>query len=278
MEFYLSIDGEKQGPFPLLKVGDMLEKSSITEETLAWHIDQDGWKPVSEIPALDCFVETAPGNAPDEDGPPPLPEVGNTGQPAPEQPTPATSLGQTREVRPFLRFWARMFDYTLISVTVLLFSDISLPQPGPDESFTELLARYLEQMQEGEGQLLVRTQFLAMIGWHFVEAVLIHLIATTPGKALFGIRVQSPDGSRIPIMRSLGRSFYIYLLGVGFYQFPFILIGMTFSFFRVMSTGRCLWDQHLDLKVETPRPSPLRIVLAIFGFFVLVMLQSLKFS
>jgi hypothetical protein len=65
-------------------------------------------------------------------------------------------------------------------------------------------------------------------------------------------------------------------MGVGFYLFPFILIGMTFSFFRLMATGQSLWDQHLKLESSGGRLSGTRIILAIFAFFVLVMLQSLK--
>ena len=41
MEFYLSIDGDKKGPFTLLKVGSLLEGATVTPDTLAWHKDQE---------------------------------------------------------------------------------------------------------------------------------------------------------------------------------------------------------------------------------------------
>lgn len=177
-----------------------------------------------------------------------------------------------------VRFWARMFDYTAVSVAVFLLSDISIPQPQPGEAFSDAFSRYLESLQKPEAMVFARTLFLALIGWHFVEAVLVHLTGSTPGKALFGIRLQRAGGGKIPFLRSIGRSFYVYVLGVGFYQFPFIVVGMVFSFFRLTTTGLCLWDQHLETRVEVPLLSPLRIMLAIAAFFALFLFQSLKIS
>ncbi len=133
-------------------------------------------------------------------------------------------------------------------------------------------------MQQPEAVLLARTQLIALIVWQLLEGILIHMFGTTPGKALLGIRVTQDNGSNIPIKRSIGRSFYVYVLGAGFYQFPFILIGGIFSFFRLNGTGKCLWDQHLETKVLTKPLSSGRIMLAIAAFFVLVMLQSIKFT
>jgi len=181
-------------------------------------------------------------------------------------------------VRPFVRFWARMFDYTLVSMIVFWLSDIEIPQPIDGEPVSDFFARYVAEMQTPEALVLFRTQFFAMIGWHFLEGILLHVFGTTPGKALFGVKVRQLDGSRLQPLKSVGRSFYIYLLGVGFYQVPFILIGMVFSFFRLMSTGDCLWDQHLGTKVEYEKLGGIRTAMAIGAFFVLIMLQSLKFT
>lgn len=281
MEFYLSIDGEKQGPVSIFKVAEWLRSEKITRETLGWHRDLDGWKPLKDIPALETVL-LRQNDEKEEELPPPPELPGTSAPPTPPLPSetndspPAAIL--IREARPFTRFWARMFDYTLVSVIVFLFSDVEFPQPQPGESFADMLARYIEQMQEEDARALARTQFLAMVGWHVLEAFLIHFFRTTPGKALFGIRVSGQDGNPVPALRSLGRSFYTYILGAGFYQVPFILIGMTFSFFRLMATGQCLWDQHLKLRVEGRRLSAGRIILAIAAFFGLLLLQSVKFS
>lgn len=279
MEFYLSIGGSKKGPYSIFKVGDLLESGEITPETLAWHRELSGWRPIQEVPALEVVFGRDRDRKPE---PPPLPEVAPphaeeiAGAPLPrvEPSTPVLSLGQSR---PFIRFWARMFDYVVVFLIVFQALDVSIPQRAPGEGLAEFLTRYTAEMQQPEALIFARTLFFALIGWHMIEAVLIHLIATTPGKALFGLTVKTAAGEKVPLLPSLGRSFYVYVMGAGFYQFPFIVIGMVFSFFRMTSTGKCLWDQQLKLQVENSPLGLVRIVLAICAFFALFLLQSVKF-
>lgn len=182
------------------------------------------------------------------------------------------------EVKPFTRFWARTFDYMMVTALVWMFSDIEVPVADPELSLGDLLTRYSETFENPEWVLLARLQFFALLIWHLVEGVLLHLFGTTPGKILFGIHVRSLNGEKPPVLRAIGRSFYVYFLGVGLYQIPFSLIAMSFGFFRLMSTGRCPWDQQLRLEVEHPPMGFVRIILAICAFFALIVLQSLKFS
>ncbi len=285
MEFYLSIGGTKKGPYSIFKVGDLLESGEITPETLAWHRELAGWIPVRDVPALEVVFGRDQDRKP-EPPPLPLPEPELAPPHAKELagvPLPAIEAINSPLVRildqsrPFVHFWARMFDYMVVSVIVFQFSDVSIPQQLPGEGFAELFTRYLAEMQKPEALVLARTLFFALIGWHLIEAVLIHLFATAPGKALFGLTVKTATGEKVPMLPSLGRSFYVYVMGVGFYQFPFIVIGMVFSFFRMTSTGKCLWDQQLKLQVENPPLGTVRIVLAICAFFALFLLQSVKF-
>ena len=268
----------------------------MTADTLAWHRDLDTWKPLCDIPALEMLRERSKARNSGEVEtrsvpiPPPLPapepvnpHAGEIGD-APLPPTqvapvflPVPPVDAAR-ARPFIRFWARMFDYTAVSVLIFQLSDVMVPEALPGDSMTEVFNRYMAEMQKPEALIFARTLFFALIGWHFIEAVLIHLFGTTPGKAIFGVKVKTEDGEPVPMKRALGRSFYVYVMGVGFYQFPLILIGMIFSFFRIQSTGNCLWDQHLKIRVENPPLGALRIGLAFCAFFALLLLQSVKFS
>lgn len=279
MEFYLSIDGDKKGPFTLLKVGSLLEDATVTPDTLAWHKDQEGWLPIKEVPALESMVEAVKREEEaaeaDDDAVPDLPKQPTL---APGGQNPAVAPSFIRRVHPFTRFWARMFDCMLVMTLVYFFVDTSFLMPKENESMADWLVRYQEQIASEEAMAIASTIVRAFVGWHFLEAAMLYLWGTTPGKAIFGIRVRSLEGERPSPFRALGRSLYVYLMGVGFYLFPFMLIGMTFSFFRLMATGQCLWDQHLKLESSAERLSPVRIVLVIFAFFALVMLQSLKFS
>jgi uncharacterized RDD family membrane protein YckC len=295
MDFYLSIDGLKKGPYSIFKVGELLESGEVTAETLAWHRDLAEWQPLRDVPALEMLRERSKARHPEESAerpvPPPIPEPEAVNPHAGEigdAPLPSTRLaaghlaippnGEVPRARPFIRFWARMFDYTAVSVLIFHLSDVAAPQPLPGESFIDVFNRYMEEMQKPEAAVFARTLFFGLIGWHFIEAVLIHLFGTTPGKAIFGVKVKTENGEVVPLKTALGRSFYVYVMGVGFYQFPLILIGMIFSYFRIQSTGNCLWDQHLKIRVENPPLGPLRIGLAIGAFFTLLLLQSVTFS
>lgn len=287
MDYYLSIEGAKQGPYSIFKVGELLASGTVTTDTLAWHRGLEEWAPICEIPALEAFLERSQPSE-DEDAaaappPPPLPRTAlaaaaETATAVPvvgEAPDPSAAPVQTR---PFLRFWARMFDYTAVSVLVFQLSDVAVPELVPGESISDLLARYFAEMQKPEARSFTITLFLSLVGWHFVEAMLLHVLGTTPGKALFGVRVRTHEGEMLPVGTALGRSFYVYVLGVGFYQFPFIAIAMAFSFFRLSAAGQCLWDQHLRTRIETTPLSVARIMLAIGAFFALFLFQSVKFS
>ncbi len=289
MDFYLSLGGEKAGPFSIFKVGELLESGEATPDTLAWHRGLDEWRPIHEIPALEAVRERSlPPSPPERPSPPPLPDPAHF---PPQEPFPGAPLPEVGPVvvsaavapsRPFVRFWARMFDftlvYTLVSGAILQSADFVIKPPQPGEGTAEFFARYFEELSKPEAMLFARTFLLSLVGWHALEGILVHLFGATPGKALFGLKVKALDGTRVPLLPSLGRSFYAYVLGVGFYQFPFILIGMVFSFFRLTSTGQCLWDQHLKTRVEQPPLGPARIVLAICAFFVLLILQSVRIS
>jgi hypothetical protein len=291
MDFFLSLGGSKAGPYTIFKVGELLESGEATLDTLAWHRGLDEWKPIREISALDTVRERSeppseavrPVNPPPPPSPPrlPLPPEPLPGTPLP-QVAPATAQVLTRVAvepsRPFVRFWARMFDFTLVSMIVFQFSDFAFPQPQAGENLGQFYARYFEEVRSPEIALFARTLFFAHIGWNVLEAVLLHLFGATPGKLLFGLKVRNEDGGRVAFLPSLGRAFYVYVLGVGFYQFPFILIGMVFSFFRLTTTGLCYWDQHLKTRVEHTPLGAVRIMLAIFAFFVLLTLQSVKIT
>jgi hypothetical protein len=231
MDFFLSLGGSKAGPYTIFKVGELLESGEATPDTLAWHRGLDGWKPIREVPALEAVLGQngppsgpKPAALPPPASPPrlPLPPEPLPGTPLPQVgPAPAQVLTRAavEPSRPFVRFWARMFDFTLVSVIVFQFSDFAFPQPQAGENLGQFYTRYFEEMGSPGIVVFARTLFFAQIGWNLLEAVLIHLFGATPGKLLFGLKVRPAEGGRIAFLPSLGRAFYVYVLGVGFYQF-----------------------------------------------------------
>src|SRR5262247_3675210 len=77
------------------------------------------------------------------------------------------SAGAVKVVRPWIRYWARMFDLTVFSLPVAFGLGVVAPN-----LFSGLVADQLF----GISLLFV---------WVFVEALLLSLFGTTPGKWLF---------------------------------------------------------------------------------------------
>ena len=291
MEFYLSINGEKQGPLNHYKVNELLRSGEVDGDSLIWMRGQDKWEKLRDVPALESSLEQVLNESPathaenDEDH---SDESAGTDRedrfslplPDPET-TSKISVPVSSEVRPFVRFFARTFDYMLVTVFMWLVSDAA-PSPAdidPNLTFGDLITRYTAEFEKEEWIIFARLMFWALLLWHGVEGLLIHVFGTTPGKALFGIKILSRvDGRHPPVLFAIARSFYVYLIGVGLYLFPFSIICMTFGFFRLMATGNTLWDKQLNTQVEHPPLGFVRILLAIGAFFALMIIQTLKFS
>jgi uncharacterized RDD family membrane protein YckC len=177
-----------------------------------------------------------------------------------------------QDVHPFIRFWARIFDYWLVFTVVLLIVGNPFPDKPPTLSQLWNADKYFDQAKMSQ---LTTMTFAGFAIWHAIEAILLHTIGTTPGKALFSIRVRRFDGGRPRLTKTLGRAYFVWIAGFGLGLFPFNLIAMGFSFFRLLSTGSCLWDKHLRLYVQHAPIGPARILLAVSAFILLMALQQL---
>lgn len=279
MEYYVALDGEKVGPLSQIKLVEMLEDGTVSADNKVWHQGLDEWKPLSEIPSMASRVPRKEELLIAEESPETLPLPKAVDPPDAASPPRKTSVTVVHEVRPLTRFWARYFDYTMVAVLVVIFSDIEIPTVDPGVSPADLVTRYEEIFRSGELQELAKMQFWALLIWHGLEGILIHLFGTTPGKALFGIHVVTDRGSKVSVINGVYRSFLVYILGVGLFYFSLITFAaMTFSFFRLMARGTTAWDQILRLRVEHPPLGLGRILLAIAAFITLMMLQVLSIS
>ena len=285
MQLFIAIDGEKRGPHSIFSVIEMLRDGQVQPDSLGWHQGAEKWVPLEEIPALQETIHqlkqaesiTEPDHIP--------PQPAEPSPPAPQVPTLAPGSADAapkrkpvvaQEVRPFTRFWARIFDYMLVYTVVWMIAGV--PVPEDSASSWEWMRDPDQFFDQEELVHLTTVTFAAFAIWHAIEAILIHIVGTTPGKALFRIRVGRFDGGRPKLTTTLGRSYYVWLAGFGLGIFPFNLIGMAFSFFRLLSTGTALWDKHLRLHVQHTPMGPARILLAVAAFFLLMALQQLVFT
>jgi hypothetical protein len=56
MDYYLAINGQRQGPFSL----DELRMQSLNLQTLVWHQGMTEWRPAAEVPELHDVCQFPP--------------------------------------------------------------------------------------------------------------------------------------------------------------------------------------------------------------------------
>lgn len=276
MQFYLAIDGEKRGPYAAYRVTDQLRAGELSPDTLAWEPGMESWKKLRELPAFSEAIQLIERSAEaaealeDEDVPvvPPDPR-----SPAEKV---AASSGAGSVARPFTRFWARSFDYLLVSAVAWQFCEV----PALPENLTpmDLLKNDGTLINQDAMIAMAKIHYAALIIWHLVEGILLHYWGTTPGKWLLGVRVKTEDGEALPLNQSLGRPFLVWGVGFGLGLFPFYLVGLGASLYLLLTRGTTLWDRWLGIRVEHVPLTPARILMAIGGFLLLMILSSLKFS
>ena len=274
MEYYVALAGEKVGPLTQFRLVEMLREGEVSADDKAWHKDLDGWMRLSEIPSMKSVVESITEKEAEkkaaENSPPAVPTPK-------DQPSPPKKVPVAFEVRPLTRFWARLFDYLVVIFLAIWFSDVEVPKLSPEPlTLVEGFYRSKEIFRSEEYQQFNQLVIYSILIWHVLEAVFISLLGTTPGKALFGIHILTYSGQRPAILPALGRSFLVFVLGMGMHIPLLVILAMTFTFFRLMTRGQTLWDQALRLQVRHPPMSIGRILLAILAFFALMMLQFVK--
>ena len=304
MQIFVASKGQRLGPFSIYLLTEMIREGEVSPNDLGWYQGRDEWTPLSEIPALMSVIEAKrEGDLLHESGKP----LGTTDttddgdidrdsssdrinpiDPAPGAPSasppPAVTVDQRStsadasalsKARPVSRFWARMFDYLLVTLVVYaLFGPMPIPAEfsnNPLPSSAVIIEIWKSHVQSPEVIRLASIQHGALVLWVLLESFLLHRFGTTPGKALFGIRVTQADGSPLGLQQSMLRAFFVWFAGMGMSLWLFPLIALSFSLWSVLSRGSTIWDRQLS---TVARQKPLgggRIVLAFAAFFTIMM-------
>jgi uncharacterized RDD family membrane protein YckC len=188
----------------------------------------------------------------------------------------ATSTTQSRKVaigrtfnpaspRPWNRFWARSIDYTLFFVAfyVLVFflalQELSLT--FSDNILLEMLFWFVIS-----NVLLV-----------LYEAAWISTFGTTPGKALFSIKILTNFGYNLSFKQALDRAFSVLASGFAFLIFfPVIpMFTMWSSYKEIKNTGVAKWDKTEKHKVVHKPVGNIRLWLGmVLGVVSVIILSS----
>lgn len=229
--------GERAGPHTLDQMRALLAEGGLTGETLVWTTGMAQWLPAAGLPIL---FEPVAVEAPAEEAPAPPPAERPRAMPA--------------AAHAWSRFLARLVDILPMSAVVFVLA-------GVDEQALRA------------GTIPTLLPLLPPLLWIPVEALLISLVGTTPGKALFALRVETQEGVPPSFPVALSRSVRVWVQGLGL-NLPLLnLLAEALGYTRLTRTGSTAWDDALALRVGQGRIGPVR-ALAIAALVVTLALSA----
>ena len=155
-------------------------------------------------------------------------------------------MGEVPQVRPWVRYGARMFDMYLFSIPAVFILSAIFPS--------------ILNMPE-----IVFGMLLTFI-WVFVEASLLFTLGTTPGKSLFKITLRSSAEEKLSFSSAFNRSFTVWWKGLGL-GFPIAsLITLIIAHRTLSREGITSWDREGKFKITHSRIGSLRVIAAIIFF------------
>ena len=148
---------------------------------------------------------------------------------------------------PLSRFFARLFDVALCGALMGIFF----------VDRTWLMSLDAEASRSAYLSLGIAITWV----WHLiVEPFLISMIKTTPGKALYGIRVCGFNNSRLNIFISFKRSIRVFVQGL-FIGFPLLsFLAMFVSLVSYLKDGITYWDKKYSIVITSKISSSRRYI------------------
>ena len=110
---------------------------------------------------------------------------------------------------------------------------------------------------------------MVWLGYVLLEAVLVHFLGTTPGKAMLGIQVRCGGEGRMTVGRSLSRACLVFVGGLGMMISVLPLIMMVFSLVTLRKKGITMWDARCaTLPLQMQPAKTMRRFLAILAIMI----------
>lgn len=147
---------------------------------------------------------------------------------------------------PWRRYFARSFDLTLCS---LLWS-------------AALAFIFQANLMGRSGLKLFLDVFFTLLLLLFTEPLLLHLFGTTPGKAIFGLRITNPDGSLLSYGEGLERTWEIIRSGMGYGIPVYNLVCMWRSYKRCRDGEMQPWDEYVSYSMRDAKSRRVLVFIA----------------
>ena len=225
---------EELGPFALEEITKKIDTGEVDPETFVRSSNHPEWVHSKEVKELNVeFLDPHP--------PITKPESESRDYPHEEQ--------QKKWTRPWIRFWARMLDYSFVTYLLVFLSNLlNIPL------------------------VFVSPMYFPFVGtffWVFLEALLLSTWGSTPGKWLFRIYVHTDEGKKPTYRQALARAFGVWWMGLGA-ALPIIsLITMIVANVKLSNLGKTSWDRIYNFEVEHKKIGFWRTFLGVLYFVFL---------
>lgn len=296
--YYARSDGSAVGPFSRIEMVKLARADSIDGETLVWHNDDYEWRPLAKSHialarnTIEATVAEAdvpewragepfkpivppesvePATAIEKErrrraaaersraqrqqarpppAPKPTPAPAASVPPAKDEVDPAVSERVGWAVR---RWCARLFD--ICSIGLVALATLLLMLDRFDGGVAKSVAEQLS--------VPIVVVPAAMLAWIPFEAIAITLFGTTPGKALWGIRLARIGDSNLGPISSLQRSFSVVIRGMFLGIPPLTVLSQGWAMVTLINQGDTSWDRSSGSIVEYASLGGRRIVIGL---------------
>lgn len=224
MRIYVHRESGTDGPYSLEQVQVLLDRGDLTSDNTVWIEGTPDWVPLSQVKGI--YVR-------------PALEFGSG------------LIREGDQIRPWVRYWARMIDTGLIWALVFVPFGLVFPEVAKNSIMVQLL------------------WFVVLSLWIPFEALFLSTVGYTPGKALLRVKVSNQNGSKLSFDQAVSRSGGVWWKGHGTGLIPFVtLVTFLLAFQRLTNKGVTAWDQSGDFLVTHRKIGMVRVfaTIAIYAF------------
>lgn len=265
--FFVNAQGQQDGPHTREELLARWRAGGVRASSLVWAPGMGTWARFEEVfrellpPAQPAVASPPP--APTEHRPPERPaqaavtpkDIATPAalqQPqAPAVPT-AVALHSSSLVspgtHPWRRYFAKQLDLLTFAVTgtALLMFALELANPYAAWRFSEALDN------------VVIASLLGVFSWVLGEWLCLAMFGSTPGRALYGIKLTRIDGAPLGGEKAFARACIVALKGLGL-GIPIVaLVTALVGYQNLEKDGRTTWDASLETRVTHIVWSPAR--------------------
>ncbi len=214
------------GPLAHKELQGMLDRGEVDESTEVWTESNPSWVPILETEHFNMSgLDVTPSEVVKGD---------------------VTYARETDDEallpRPWVRLWARLLDYSLITLVLSFVFQLNFAHP--------------------------LTYMFSFFIWIFVETFLMATWGSTPGKWMLKVMVRTKKGKKLKVRDSLNRAFSVWWLGMGIGLPVVVFITLIVASVKLSNTGMTSWDRRFSYRVMHGKIGALRIIITVIYFIL----------